>query len=192
MGESNSSENAIAYVALSSARNDVERLIRQDTDLAPKFLRLSFHDCVGGCDGCIDLENPENFGLQRPIHALQPIVEQYANAETGVSRADIWALASFVGCDLAQGSTRINFSLKRLGWWGRVDCENADQPCRDKEGQEVECSATKGPHRSFPSPNILTDDLYKFFEEEFGFDEEDTVLVMGAHSIGRLAKEVGT
>jgi hypothetical protein len=34
--------------------------------------------------------------------------------------------------------------------------------------------------------------LYKFFEEEFGFDEEDTVVVMGAHSMGRLAKEVGT
>jgi hypothetical protein len=71
-----------------------------------------------------------------------------------------------------------------------VDFENAGRSCLDKDGQEVACSATKGPHHEFPSANILTDDLYKFFEDEFGFDEEDTVVVMGAHSIGRLAEEV--
>jgi hypothetical protein len=189
--ESDSSENEIAFAALSSARNDIEQLIRQDPDLSPGFLRMSFHDCISGCDGCIDLDNPDNFGFEVPIQALQPVVEKYANTETGVSRADIWALASFVGCDLAQGSSHVKFSLKRLGWWGRVDCENTGQVCRDKHGQEVECSATKGPHREMPSLNILTDDLYNFFEDEFGFDEEDTVAIMGAHSLGRLDKEVG-
>jgi hypothetical protein len=188
--QSTSRENEIAFAALSSARNEIEQLIRQNSDLSPAFLRMGFHDCTGGCDGCIDLENPDNLGFEEPIKALQPIVEKYANVETGVSRADIWALATFVGCNMAQGSNRVNFSPKHLGWWGRVDCENAGRPCLGKDGQEVECSATKGPHREFPSVNILTDDLYKFFEDEFGFDEEDTVAIMGAHSLGRLEKEV--
>ena len=27
------------------------------------FIRLSFHDCVGGCDGCLNLNNPSNAGM---------------------------------------------------------------------------------------------------------------------------------
>ena len=26
--------------------------------------RLAFHDCVGGCNGCININNPDNNGLQ--------------------------------------------------------------------------------------------------------------------------------
>lgn len=26
------------------------------------FIRLAFHDCVGGCDGCINMQNPGNVG----------------------------------------------------------------------------------------------------------------------------------
>jgi len=29
---------------------------------APGFVRLAFHDCVGGCNGCIDLAAPANKG----------------------------------------------------------------------------------------------------------------------------------
>jgi hypothetical protein len=149
---------------------------------------MIFHDCVGGCDGCLDLDNPENFGLQKPVNALRDVVEEHANSQTGLSRADIWALAGFVACDVSQA--RIDFSLDHFRWWGRVDCENTGQVCRNKDGDEVACSETKGPHHEFPSLNILTDDLYEFFENEFGFNEEDVVVIMGAHTIGRLAKVV--
>lgn len=27
------------------------------------FIRLAFHDCVGGCDGCLNLRNPSNAGM---------------------------------------------------------------------------------------------------------------------------------
>ena len=26
--------------------------------------RLAFHDCVGGCNGCLDTTNPDNNGLK--------------------------------------------------------------------------------------------------------------------------------
>ena len=36
-----------------------------------KVLRLTFHDCVGGCDGCINIDNPHNAGLQDAIGNVQ-------------------------------------------------------------------------------------------------------------------------
>ena len=30
----------------------------------PAMVRLTFHDCVGGCDGCLNLEDPDNAGLE--------------------------------------------------------------------------------------------------------------------------------
>lgn len=43
--------NQMALRTIRQARSKILRLIRRDTDLAPKFLRLIFHDCIGGCDG---------------------------------------------------------------------------------------------------------------------------------------------
>ena len=33
--------------------------------LAAQALRLSFHDCVGGCDGCVNVAQAANIGLGR-------------------------------------------------------------------------------------------------------------------------------
>ena len=137
--------------------------------------------------GCIDLENKDNFGLRTPIEALSDVVEDYVNSDTGLSRADIWALAALVGCDQAQGSSNVDFSML---WYGRVDCENANQACLDADGEEVPCSATRGPHRGLPNINMRTDNLYGFFQDEFGFNQRDTVAIMGAHTIGKLSPEV--
>lgn len=32
-------------------------LIDDNANLAAKFVRLTFHDCVGGCNGCVDMAN---------------------------------------------------------------------------------------------------------------------------------------
>jgi len=39
--------------SLSLVRSDFETLITKNITLAAKFLRLAFHDCTGGCDGCV-------------------------------------------------------------------------------------------------------------------------------------------
>jgi len=36
---------------------DVEQLILAEPTLAPKFLRLVFHHCIGDCNGCVDMAN---------------------------------------------------------------------------------------------------------------------------------------
>ena len=40
-----------------SIQSDVRALIDGTRTLAPKFVRLLFHDCVGGCNGCVDMAN---------------------------------------------------------------------------------------------------------------------------------------
>jgi hypothetical protein len=38
-------------------KTDIKALIAANPALAPKFVRLTFHDCVGGCNGCVDMTN---------------------------------------------------------------------------------------------------------------------------------------
>jgi len=52
-----------------------------------------FHDCVGGCDGCVDLLNIDGHGLEVPIAAIDKVVASYAQ-HGRATRADIWALAA--------------------------------------------------------------------------------------------------
>ena len=38
----------------------------------PKLVQLGFHTCVGGCDGCLDLSNPDNKGMHTPKYLSRP------------------------------------------------------------------------------------------------------------------------
>ena len=67
---------------------------------APGCLRLAFHDCVGGCDGCINFGNAANGGLQE---AYEPFNVLYGetfpfNGKT-MSRADFINLAGIVAVE---------------------------------------------------------------------------------------------
>lgn len=106
---------------------EIEALLRSRKELIPKFVRLSFHDCVGGCDGCVDLDDPENAGLDVPIAALAPICNE--------SRADCWALAGVTAAEVA-GRKKYPFKT------GRVDCDAAE--------------GIGGPRRDMPTALDLT------------------------------------
>lgn len=150
-------------------------LIDAEPALAAKFLRLGFHDCVGGCDGCVDMEDPDNNGLLIPIKKLEQIVEEH----TELSRADIWALATLVGAREAQ-NTKTNAPEYRsfaFPGHGRQDCAHAQ-------------TGIGGPKRHLPSANMATGDVLKYFEEEFNFTADETVALMGAHSIGSASRKV--
>ena len=88
-------------------------LITSNPILATKFIRIGFHDCVGVCDGCIDLSNPDNNGLDIPISALDSIVQKCTiDQNSGLSRADIWELAALTTADMSQSdASRVNFPI---------------------------------------------------------------------------------
>jgi len=170
---------------LAAARNEILSIIEGMNSVGPKFVRLAFHDCVGGCDGCVDLLNLDNFGLEVPIGALDHVVASYA--KRNVTRADIWALAAHIAADVAQqdqpGKAEYSFD-----WYGRPTCETINTVCFNEKKHEVPCSATRGPHRELPSPNLDTHGVLKYFDETFGLDAEETTILMGVHSLGRVQR----
>eukprot|EP00951_Prasinocladus_malaysianus_P031635 scaffold304162_cov33-Prasinocladus_malaysianus.AAC.1 len=142
-----------------------------------KFVRLAFHDCVGGCDGCIDLDDPDNFGLDIPMDALDPIVEAFPYNETGLSRADIYALAGLQGAYDSQpvepGAR--GFYEYELEFSGRPDCDG---------------DYRKGPHREMPQSTGNGEYVITYFKETFGLENvTEIVALMGAHSLGQASMD---
>jgi hypothetical protein len=45
------STNAIAANAMAQVRTVLTGMVQANSRLTPEFLRLGFHDCIGGCDG---------------------------------------------------------------------------------------------------------------------------------------------
>lgn len=172
-----------ARAAVDMIKVDIEELINQAQELRPKFLRLGFHDCVGGCDGCVNLDNGDNNGLDTPIGALEPIVAKYAHNEeltaaigSPISRADICALATLTGTGMAAASSPgdVTWSMSHIG---RVDCSDADPAGRG------------GFDHQLPSPDLNTHELLAFFSDNFNFTSDETTVIMGAHSIGAAHRE---
>jgi hypothetical protein len=173
---------------VTAAAGDIRALIRDDPALGPKFVRLGFHDCVGGCDGCVDMLLPDNFGLEIPIRALVPVVGAHENLAVAFSRADLWALAALVGADMAERDSGVDVDFD-MEWIGRQNCEVSNAQCFDSANVVTPCTATRGPHRELPPADITTGELFHFFSTEFGFGDQETVALMGAHTLGVLTRE---
>ena len=139
--------------------------------------------------GCVDMTNRENRGLDIPMDALEPIVQHYRFRLGGpLSRADIWALAATVGTDMSlHPDDRIPFPFR---WYGRKDCTERDGPCLGHNGTPVPCTHDRGPHHSHPTIHFNSAEVYHFFLVEFGFSMRETIVAMGAHTIGTLSVEV--
>ena len=161
-----------------SLKRAIEDTLDTDPRLAPKYLKLMFHDCVGGCDGCVNLEDPANAGMDEPMEALKPIVSKFEGGN--ITRADIWAMAGMVAATVTQpdDGSRVDMTLD---WIGRLRCE--DNPfCPN-------CTQTTGPRQPMPSAEMDTKGLLEYFEFTFGMDAEQAVAILGVHTLGRLYRK---
>ena len=174
---------------LPTVRQEIEQLIiDSERELIPKFLRLGFHDCVGGtCNGCVDLNNPDNNGLREPMEEILPIVEKHKDH---YSRADLWALATLVSADKAlndelpvngtDGHLRLDSGVGvhfPMLYVGRQDCDGAD------------AMGNGGPHVELPGPDLDTHGLLDFFAKDFGFTPDEVVAIMGVHTVAVATRE---
>jgi Peroxidase len=149
--------------AIQTATQQIQQIITANKGMDAKFLRLSFHDCAGGCDGCVDMSSPSNAGLDAPIDILAPVVQLN---QQFLTTGDVWALAGLVASRVTQKGTTVKFPLQFVG---RRQCEG---------------NATKaGPPRELPSAQFTTKKVVDYFQRTFNFSPDETVAILGAHTL---------
>ena len=167
----------------------IRATITANPNIAATYLRMGFHDCVpngaaGGCDGCLNLATHDaSKGLLVAVQALAPIVAEFESKALGVSRADTWAYATLVGAEVSQKEILFTDSFVV----GRKNCETVGT-CSSTDPYVC---ATNGPDvkTDFPDSDLTTHQLVSFMTDHFGFTADETVAIMGAHSIGRALPE---
>lgn len=131
----------------------------------------------------MNLENPANFGLLPAVEALSPVVADFESEEHNLSRADIWAYAVLVAADVSQSDLVFTEGFRV----GRKNCETVGT-C---SSSDPSFCAANGPDtvEDFPSTSFTTHQLLDYFRVHFGFNADETVAIMGAHTMGRALVE---
>jgi hypothetical protein len=138
--------------------------------------RLAFHGCVGGCDGCLNINQSDNAGLSSIVTALDSLYT--ANYSTQMSRADFWAISGLAavgqGINLANSNctTTKNCNVPALSTVfrsGRVDCSTAPYTSTNY---------------TFPSGAMNNTAMLSFFSTYFGFNATQVAALMGVHTLG--------
>jgi len=175
---------SLGFTSLSSTQVDaIKRQIRTVVrgSTLPTAVRLSFHDCVGGCDGCLNVNNHDNAGLADLVSSLDTVYT--TNGYNSVlSRADFWALAGIYAVDKTielnnDDCDEDDCDVPDSGLvfqWGRVDCDTAPHTDADV---------------GLPAATLNHSSVMTFFANEFGFDDNETVALLGAHTLGRASSD---
>ena len=158
--------------------------------LAGSVLRLIFHDCGGPpegntdginskCDGCIALDDfADHVDLE--FRAIEPMEDIYIdstnNWDEKMSRADFWAFAANQAIIHTRKEVNDGATLPNIpNFFGRKDCSSSP---------DVNNAITT--HKQFPSAIAGWTDTFNWMNTHFGVNADETVALLGAHTIGRL------
>jgi hypothetical protein len=167
---------------------------RPDHPLLANTVRLTFHDCGGlhtdtdvykerdlnfnwkaTCDGCLNIKNPENKGLEYGIKNLEQF---YAERRwyRKFNRADFWAIAGTIALEYGVELDDINIDkMPEIGYFcGRQTCHSSP--------------FTKNMFK-FPSATSCFQDILDWFFPRFNFTTRDIVALLGVHTLGMTHKE---
>lgn len=143
-------------------------------DTVGAVVRLAFHDAAGfnqntqddfGIDGCVDLNNPDNNGLQDAIELLNIIHAPWCDV---ISRADFWVLAGYVAVEISAPN---GFTLPAFRY-GRTTNDN----CVDADGAVSR----------LPAASHGMEEIDRVFVTAMGLTRADAVALLGAHTLGRM------
>ncbi|KAJ8602063.1 hypothetical protein CTAYLR_002789 [Chrysophaeum taylorii] len=159
-------------------RQRVREAIAAEPGLAGKLVRLAFHDSVRGRpNGSVryELQDPENVGLAVPLAVVEELCGHLSTADA-IALAAAEALA-------AAGGPIVPVRL------GRRDASEADARfLRHPIGSGNERDVVR---TALPSPGLSTVGIRRFFGRRLGFSDEETVALMGAHTLGRHVSLLG-
>ena len=132
--------------------------------------------------------------MEVPIDALNSLVGTYIDQ---ISRADIWSLAGLYAAELStavggggNGNTNGNGFAFPFTFTGRVDCDAEPGAfCKNVNDEEVACGPKSDKNFLFPSADFTTTQLLTYMEDTFDFDDQETVAILGAHTLGVAPRE---
>jgi len=148
-----------------------EILLNPERHQIPKAVRLVFHDCVSGCNGCIDQDNGDNAGLNC-IMGNARRTYRYAQDLTffgkfQISRGDVIAL--FAQRAVYHSSNHPELTIPVCNFkFGRKDCTGA------QDNKEI-----------FATSLGNWKHISEFYTNNFKFSTQEVIALMGAHTLGR-------
>ena len=60
---------------------------------------IAFHDCVGDCDGCVNLSQEDNKGLETIVEKYEEIID-HPDIEPYMTRGDLWAFGGMIAVQM--------------------------------------------------------------------------------------------
>lgn len=153
--------------------------------LIPGSVRLVFHDCIGGCNGCINKDQKGNEGLEQIINAM----ERYYKKEeviTYLSRADFWTLTSVIA---------INKGVDINNEWCKShpeveDCENPKVNMHWLSGRfDCNQSPFSSGNDDLPDSNMDSPAFNAWWRKTFNLSPNNGVSLMGLHTLGKATGE---
>lgn len=142
------------------------------------MIRLIFHDCATGCNGCLDVNAHENFGLDGIFTEVNSIYDREFGA-SGMSRGDFYALAGIVAIRVA--SEQQDCFTLRL----QPNCAKPKPPLLIRYGRK-DCPTSPNSPRDFGFPDAHKDlnHIMDVFGDGMGMTERQVVALVGAHTMG--------
>ena len=155
-------------------------MLRFPMQPAAKLVRLSFHDCMVKCDGCLNLNNNDNGGLGPMYNIINDIYDNEGYGDSEMSRADFLALAGITA--VYEAASRQNCAM--MGMTG--GCTPPRPTLTPRYGrQDCDTSPTTTVEIAFPNPHgDLEHVLSVFGEGGMGMTPRQVVALLGAHSLG--------
>ena len=80
-------------------------------------------------------------------------------------------------------SMRSLLSYTSLDYVGRTDCEDTGRECLDENSISRECRQDLGDAHALPDSNLLVHEILAFFADNFGFNAQETVALMGVSNL---------
>mmetsp|Transcript_11814 Transcript_11814/g.27533 ORF Transcript_11814/g.27533 Transcript_11814/m.27533 type:complete len:741 (+) Transcript_11814:74-2296(+) len=185
------------YDSIETACND--RRCRR-ADFAGCILRMAGHDfmdywndTIGGSDGCIDLYDPDNIGLEDCLHEDDPEFPGFSLARSWLTKTPghprdpapceymSWADFLVLAGEVVMEKTRKGGAPKIF--------HNRDGDRVWRFGRETRAECTFSEANKMPDPMKGCVENDRVFVKNIGLSHRHTAAILGVHSLGRMRLE---
>ena len=136
------------------------------------------------------MNKDSNAGLQDAIDMMENVYAEVIAAGIDITRADLWAIGGRAAADYGMEGMPNHRDYDSTQTWRTVVQAWVSKFPTFKTGR-VDCAtapSTTDEH-NFPSAHDNVDAVLTYFAGEFGFTDNQTVAIMGAHTYGGMDED---